>query len=184
MRGRTFTDRGRCSFPERGRYLPQARLPRHPAVRAGRQKSGRGKRRGWMAGPILRERRKEQKELQKVIRKCLERRREKRYGTAMEVAEALEKVGTRFPELPGRGSGGGSFPIVVGFAGNGRGVGTTHLAVGMTACLRDRNISALYEEKNGAGVVRELLRHFREKSEPLRRGLHLWMDMRPFLGKM
>ena len=165
-----------------GRYLPPGGVffGRHPAVRAGRQKSVRGKRRGWMAGPILRERRKEQKELQKVIRKCLERRREKRYGTAMEVAEALEKVGTRFPELPGRGSGGGSFPIVVGFAGNGRGVGTTHLAVGMTAYLRDRNISALYSEANREGAVREILRHFRKSLDHFGTISVCGLDMRPF----
>ncbi|HIZ78177.1 MAG TPA: serine/threonine protein kinase [Candidatus Lachnoclostridium stercorigallinarum] len=123
------------------------------------------------------------RKLRGVIRRCLERRREKRYRTAMELAKELEKVGTLFPELPGRGSGGESFPIVVGFAGSGRGVGTTHLAVGMAAYLRDRNVSVLYAEENGEGAVRELLRHFRKNLSRFGTISLFGLDMRPFLGE-
>ena len=169
-------------FLSEGRYLPPGPSP---GIRfAGGP--GRAPRRGETGTKFFPGREKSgrrRRKLQRIIRKCLERRREKRYRTAMELAEALEKVGTLFPELSGGKLGGESFPIVVGFAGSGRGVGTTHLAIGMAACLRDRNIPVLYEEKNGAGVVRELLRYFRKNLNRCGAVSIYGLDMRPFLGK-
>lgn len=99
-----------------------------------------------------------QDKLKKIIKKCLATRRERRYGSVMELEKALERMETPFLTCCKRKQKRESFPVIIAFAGSHAGAGTTHLAIGMAAYLRDQNFKVCYEEKNGNGVVRELLR--------------------------
>ena len=130
-------------FLRTGEYAPTGEAPA-PPPRAG--------------GGGIRSRR--EKRLRRIIRKCLEKRREKRYPTVEALERALRRSGPGFSGTGGIEWGERPFPVVVGVAGNGRGVGVTHLSIGLAAYLRDQNVTALYVERVGSGTVRELLRCF------------------------
>lgn len=92
-----------------------------------------------------------------VIRICLNTEKEKRYQSVNELCEALERVQKQIEreERSILGSGWIS-SLTIAVAGAESGVGTTHIAVGMTAFLRNCGYFALYEEKNDSGAVRQM----------------------------
>ena len=124
-----------------------------------------------------------QRRLRRIIRKCLERRREKRYPSASQLETDLKRVCALPAGITGGKQGGEPFPIVVAFAGNRPGVGTTHLAVGLTAYLRDQGFLALYAEQNRSGAVRELLRNSRKSLDRFGSAAVFGLSVRPFLGE-
>lgn len=91
-----------------------------------------------------------------VIRTCLQEEKAKRYQTVEELKNALEQI-ERQMERGKRSVWGNSqiSSLTIAVAGSGPGVGTTHIAMGMTAYLRRRGLSAIYEEKNESGAVRQ-----------------------------
>ena len=92
----------------------------------------------------------------RIIRTCLQTEKAKRYQTVEELRDALEQMErqmARRKQSVWENSQISSLTIAV--AGSGPGVGTTHIAIGMTAYLRRRGLSAAYEEKNESGAVRQ-----------------------------
>lgn len=83
--------------------------------------------------------------LEHAICRCLEADKEKRYQTAEELCRALEAAGDDPVSS-----------LTIGVAGSRPGAGATHIAVGLTAYLRRRGISAMYQEENDSGAVRRL----------------------------
>ena len=86
--------------------------------------------------------------LEKIIDRCLETEKEKRYPSVTVLCEELEKIqkdGDRKDHISS---------LTIAFAGNKSGVGTTHLAIGLSAYLKIQGFPCLYEEKNGSNAVR------------------------------
>lgn len=93
----------------------------------------------------------------RVIRTCLQQEKSKRYQTVEALEQALVQAGGQTER--GRRSVWGSSQIsslTIAVAGSRPGVGTTHIAMELTAYLRKRGLSAMYEEKNRTGAVRQL----------------------------
>lgn len=84
-----------------------------------------------------------------VIRTCLEPKRERRFSSASELNERLR-------QLEQRGTAADaclqSSPLVIALAGSKAGAGTTHIAVGLSICLRNLGYPNRYEELNGSGM--------------------------------
>ncbi len=95
--------------------------------------------------------------LARVIRTCLKEEKEKRYPSVEALSKALELVQEQMKREERSSLGSGRISsLTIAVAGAERGVGTTHIAVGMTVFLRNCGYSALYEEKNDSGAVRQL----------------------------
>lgn len=96
------------------------------------------------------------RDIARVIHTCLQQDKSKRYQTVEELEKALLQVEEQ--RNRGKRSVWGNSQIsslTIAVAGSSSGVGTTHIAMGMTAHLRRRGLSAMYEEKNGSGAVRQ-----------------------------
>lgn len=93
----------------------------------------------------------------KIIQVCLNTEKEKRYQSVKEVCQALEEeerqMNRRRQSILGSGQ---RSSLLIAVAGAGAGVGTTHIAVGMTAFLRACGFSAVYEERNSSGAVLQM----------------------------
>ena len=87
-------------------------------------------------------------ELAAIIRTCLEQKKERRFSSASELNERLK-------QLEQRGAAATAClqsPLTIALAGSKSGAGTTHIAVGLSVCLRNLGYPNLYEEKNGSGM--------------------------------
>lgn len=92
-------------------------------------------------------------ELAAIIRTCLEEKRERRFSSASELNKRLK-------QLEQRGAAANAClqpsPLMIALAGSKAGAGTTHIAVGLSVCLRNLGYPNLYEERNGSGMGAEL----------------------------
>ena len=92
-------------------------------------------------------------ELAAIIRTCLEEKRERRFSSASELTKRLK-------QLEQRGAAANAClqpsPLIIALAGSKAGAGTTHIAVGLSVCLRNLGYPNLYEERNGSGMGAEL----------------------------
>ncbi len=99
--------------------------------------------------------------LMRVIRRCLKTDKNKRYTSAEQLCRALEET-EAFIQRKNRRKRRGIFSenptssLTIAVAGSRPGAGATHIAVGLTAYLRTCGISALYEEKNESGAAGKL----------------------------
>lgn len=94
----------------------------------------------------------------KVIRKCLRKDKERRYQTVEQLCGALEELRKRAEQEERRKSGSDQLSsLEIAVAGAASGVGTTHVAMGLAAYLRRRGLSAMYEERNETGAVRQFV---------------------------
>lgn len=93
-----------------------------------------------------------------IIRKCLQKEKNRRFQNVKELEERLQKLWNQ--------SECGAFrygvkrmeeSLVIAVAGSRRGVGTTHIAMGLTAYLQRCGLPAVYEEHNESGAVRQLM---------------------------
>ena len=98
-----------------------------------------------------------ERRLMRLIRKCLQKEKDRRFQTAEELEQALQKLWEQ--------SENGVFQygakcmeesLVIAVAGSRHGVGTTHIAMGLAAYLQKCGMSAVYEEFNESGAVRQL----------------------------
>lgn len=97
------------------------------------------------------------RQMAKIIRTCLSAEKERRYQSVTELCEALEQVHRQGKREEQRIFGSGRISsLTIAVAGACPGVGTTHIAIGMTVFLRNCGLSAVYEEKNQSGAVRQL----------------------------
>ena len=98
--------------------------------------------------------------LMRIIRRCLSEDREKRYETADQLCRAMERAEAQLRKLEKQRQGiWRSHPVsslTIAVAGSRPGVGTTHTAIGLAAYLRRQGISAVYEEHNETGAIRQL----------------------------
>lgn len=92
--------------------------------------------------------------MKKIISVCLNKEKERRYQSVMEVCQALEQEERRMNKKRQSILGSGQrSSLTIAVVGAGHGVGTTHIAIGMTAFLRNCGFSAVYEERNPSGAV-------------------------------
>ena len=93
----------------------------------------------------------------KIIRTCLNVEKDRRYQSVTELCDALEQVDRRIEQQKQRIFRSGPISsLTIAVAGACSGVGTTHIAIGMTAFLRTYGWSAVYEERNSSGAVRQM----------------------------
>ena len=92
--------------------------------------------------------------IQNIIRKCMEPEREKRYASAKELEQALERSVQCGRLVSVHKKTVSSLNIVI--TGSTPGAGATHLALGLCAILAKMGIKVLYEEKNQSGAIRRL----------------------------
>ncbi len=97
----------------------------------------------------------------RVIRRCLKTDKTKRYASVEQLCRALEETEAlirRRNRRKKRGIFGADTisSLTIAVAGSRPGVGTTHIAVGLTAYLRRSGVSAIYEEKNESGAAGKL----------------------------
>lgn len=119
------------------------------------------------------------KPLADIISRCMEKDMEKRYSTAGEAAEALQRLlAGEKPEKDKKEPP----SLTVVFAGSRPGAGTTHLAFGLCRWLDRKGIWALYEEKNRSMAVRTMAESLRAR--PDKRGIYRMKGcwMRPWYG--
>lgn len=120
------------------------------------------------------------KELSLVISACLEPDKECRYQSASELQDQLVQLaGCRtgvFKHLQ-------SSSLTIALTGSKSGVGTTHLAIGLSVYLKNHGFPNLYEEKNQSGAVAGLLKYFGAQAD--RKGLLRIKNcvMKPYYGK-
>ncbi len=93
--------------------------------------------------------------LQSIIRKCMEPDREKRYASAKELEQALERSVQVGRLIHIHKNAVSSLNIVI--TGSTPGAGATHLAFGLCAVLAKRGIKVLYEERNQSGALRRMI---------------------------
>ncbi|MCI6887149.1 MAG: serine/threonine protein kinase [Lachnospiraceae bacterium] len=91
-----------------------------------------------------------------VIRRCLRSDKAGRYQSAEQLCDALEEIRRKLEREERRIWGSGQISsLTIAVAGSGPGAGTTHIAMGLTAYLRKCGLSAMYEERNESGAVRQ-----------------------------
>ena len=92
----------------------------------------------------------------RVIRICLRENAKERYGSADQLCGELEKIQEQMERnLQGIFCEDPSSSLVFAVAGAERGVGATHIAIGLAAYLRRQGLPALYEERNETDAVRQ-----------------------------
>ena len=92
--------------------------------------------------------------IQNIIRKCMEPEREKRYASAKELEQALERSVQCGRLVSVHKKTVSSLNIVI--TGSTPGAGATHLAFGLCTILTKMGIKVLYEEKNQSGAIRRM----------------------------
>lgn len=98
-----------------------------------------------------------ERRLMRVIRKCLQAEKDRRYQSALELEQELQKLWDQSECGAYRyGAKRMEESLVITVAGSRHGVGTTHIAMGLTAYLQKCGMSAVYEELNESGAVRQL----------------------------
>lgn len=98
-----------------------------------------------------------ERRLMRVIRKCLHAEKGRRYQSAGELEQELQELWKRLECRSYRyGAKRVRESLVIAVAGSRHGVGTTHIAIGLTAYLQRCGMSAMYEEQNESGAVRQL----------------------------
>lgn len=90
----------------------------------------------------------------RVIRRCMDPDRERRYRTAEEACCALEQL--CFGELPVKKESEAVSSLTVVLTGSRPGAGTTHLAFGLCRYLTAQGYKVLYEEHNPSQAVQTL----------------------------
>lgn len=126
--------------------------------------------------------------LMRVIHTCLQTDKAKRYSSAEQVCEALLKIQQqvlRQGKKKRQGMSGEAqiSSLTIAVAGVRHGAGTTHIAMVLTAHLRWSGISAMYEECNDSGAVRQLASCV--KADADRFGIHMirGIPMLPSYGR-
>ena len=98
-----------------------------------------------------------QRRLMRIIRKCLQKEKNKRFQTAKELEEELRKLWDQSERgMLWHDAKGMEESLVISVAGSRHGVGTTHIAIGLTSYLQQCGMPAVYEEHNETGAVRQL----------------------------
>ena len=89
-----------------------------------------------------------------VIRKCLQKEKDKRFQTVAELEQSLKELWSQSEYGVFRyGTKRMEKSLVIAVAGSRHGVGTTHIAMGFTAYLQRCGMPAVYEEHNESGAV-------------------------------
>lgn len=94
-------------------------------------------------------------QLERIIVQCMEKERDKRFGSAEQVERCLWTLlesdrGKRGPRPSG--------PMTIAVAGSRPGAGATHLALALSRYLSESGIEALYMEENQSGHMRCMAR--------------------------
>ena len=98
-----------------------------------------------------------ERRLMRLIRKCLQKEKDRRFQTAEELEKALQKLWDQSENgVFQHGAKRMEESLVIAVAGSRHGVGTTHIAMGLVAYLQKCGMSAVYEEFNESGAVRQL----------------------------
>lgn len=98
-----------------------------------------------------------ERRLMRVIRKCLHTEKDRRFQSVRELEQELQKLWNQSENGRNRyGAKRMEESLVIAVAGSRHGVGTTHIAMGLTAYLQKCGMSAVYEEHNESGAVRQL----------------------------
>ena len=100
----------------------------------------------------------EYRKLDRIIRGCMERKKEARYQSAKELQETLQELQDQLKERAAESR-------IVVFAGAAAGIGTTHAALGMSYFLTRNGCPALYQEAYDTDTVRVLAKNMGIKTD-------------------
>lgn len=94
--------------------------------------------------------------LMRIIRRCLQKEKDRRFQTVEELEKELRLLwNTPKNGLFRHGDKRKDQSLVIAVAGSRHGVGTTHIAIGLAAYLQRCGWLAVYEEHNESGAVRQ-----------------------------
>lgn len=125
-----------------------------------------------------------ERRLMRVIRKCLHTEKGRRYQSAGGLEQELQELWKRAECRSYRyGAKRVKESLVIAVAGSRHGVGTTHIAIGLTAYLQRCGMSVVYEEQNESGAVRQLAECKKRRADAC--GVfHIWnIPMLPHYGE-
>lgn len=111
-----------------------------------------------------------ERQLRKIIQKCMSHNRTKRYQTAEQLGTALSKISGKTGGKKGwlkqnRLVENQISSLTVAVAGTRPGVGTTHIAMGLTTYFRCCGSMAMYEEVNDTSAVRQMANALGKKAD-------------------
>ncbi len=114
------------------------------------------------------------KKLQKIIKICLSKSKEDRYSSISELISELNELRNKNKTKPS---------LRIGIAGTKRGVGTTYIALGLTAYIKKNNISSIYKECFDEGHIYAAMKY--ENIMPDEYGTYLYngICIRPYYGE-
>ena len=98
------------------------------------------------------------REIDRVIRGCMEKEKEIRYQSAAELETALWELQDQIKEKAIKSQ-------IIVFAGAAGGIGTTHAALGMSYFLTRNGCQALYQEEYDTDTVRQLAKNMGVKAD-------------------
>ena len=97
-----------------------------------------------------------QKKLTRIIRKCLQKEKDRRFQTVEELERELQQLWNTMESSRFRyGKTYKEESLVIAVAGSRHGAGTTHIAMGLASYLQRCGLAAVYEERNGSGAVHQ-----------------------------
>ena len=97
-----------------------------------------------------------QKKLTRIIRKCLQKEKDRRFQTAEELERELQQLWNTMESSRFRyGKTHKEESLVIAVAGSRHGAGTTHIAMGLASYLQRCGLAAVYEEWNDSGAVHQ-----------------------------
>lgn len=114
-----------------------------------------------------------------IIRRCLQVDRQKRYQSALELKQDLEELLTKTDGFRQHQQ----TSLIIAFAGAFKGVGTTHLAIGLCTYLAGRGYQCLYEEWNRSNHVRCMAENIRKETDSYGIYTIFGLPMRPRYGE-
>lgn len=118
--------------------------------------------------------------LTEIIRTCLHPDKEKRFESVSALCKELEQLNSSgkgvFTERP-------SSSLTIALVGSRAGIGTTHLAIGLSVYLTRQGYSTIYEEKNHTRAVQTMAGYFHKKPDFHGVFLIRGLPMKPDYGK-
>lgn len=122
-------------------------------------------------------------ELRKIVKTCLHSDPDKRYQSTEELCRDLIRLDQKTNGVSKLFQKNQISSLTIAFAGSKSGVGTTHLAIGLSTYLRLSGYPNLYEEQNDSGAVRRLALSFGAQSDRFGRVRIRGCSMKPKYGE-
>lgn len=124
------------------------------------------------------------RDMAQIIRTCMKKEKSKRYQSVEELRLHLEQTEKKMKGGVRNILGTSQISsLTIAVAGSSHGVGTTHIAMGLTAYLRSCGLSVIYEERNESDAVRQFASCISAGTDSFGICMVKGIPMLPFYGK-